>query len=205
MRSLEDMLAQAIDIRREVAEKLQAMGRIEDARRVATCSVSWAPRMDKCAGKAFFSMSRGAKVRLSKPIYSIPENQFDFRETVLHEFAHIATVGDHHGHRWKSTYIALGGNGQVKHNLKTLPYRRNPRVQCRCNKCGRTRLLGPAQAWAAQHGKRAYYCFAELSPYQPATETSLPVNRRICDGQLEPPYGWTYGAMNAARKAGRLQ
>lgn len=203
MRTLIDMMAQAIEIRSEVALKLQAAGRIEDARRVATCVVSWAPRMDKCAGKAFFSLSRGGKVRLSKPIYSIPENQFDFRETVLHEFAHIASVGDHHGSHWKSTYVSFGGNGSIKHNLKTLPYRRNPRVSCRCSECGRQVQLGPAQAWAAQHMKRNYWCLAVVNHETfDATGVRTSFNKH-CGGYFLPPFGWTYGAMNAARKAAK--
>jgi len=198
------MMVEAEQIRTEVVHALRtrAIPMLSEASNVEKCVISWAPRMDKCAGKAYYSASRGHRVRLSKPIYSLEENQFDFRDTVLHELAHVACVGHKHDLFWKRTFMYLGGSGKQRHNLKTLPYRKNAKVMCRCNECGRQKLLGPAQAWAAQKGKRDYHCLAVVNNEEYDLAGTRMSFQKYCNGKLEPPYGWTYGAMNAARKSG---
>lgn len=97
-----------------------------------TVYFKWTARMDRTAGTASLS----GLVKLSKPIFTVPENQHDFEDTILHEIAHvICGRGRGHSKRWKKIATTIGCSGERCHSLKTRPTRRVSRAYVFCTKC----------------------------------------------------------------------
>ena len=71
--------------------------------------------MSRCAGKAW---PYRKLVKLSRSYYSSEDNfARDFRDTVLHEIAHVLTPGDHHGPKWRSVAREIGCTAKRCHTL----------------------------------------------------------------------------------------
>lgn len=108
----------------------------------------WSGKMTRAAGNA---RSTGL-IRFSAQIWSIGENHFDaFRNTVLHEIAHII-AGARHGHDdvWKRIAMNIGCTGERCHQLE-VP-KSKPRQEWPCSVCAETMLLGPRQINKAKRG-----------------------------------------------------
>lgn len=116
--------------------------------------------MSSCAGRAFPHMKL---VKLSRSYYRDHENfDRDFRDTVLHEMAHILTPGQGHNQNWKNVAVKIGCNGNRCHSLslaqgykkrRTLYYN----VQC---KCGVSKITARGHSRHCLTGTFGYYCRA---------------------------------------------
>jgi len=74
-------------------------------------------------------------VGISEPIFAVEENLPQFRNTVLHELAHVI-AGDEvqpHGSRWKSIFLEIGGNGVRCHEMRARGQHHSH--QARCDRC----------------------------------------------------------------------
>lgn len=64
----------------------------------------------------------GKKIGISK-CFATMNTWTEVKETVLHEIAHaLCGPGEHHGNRWRQTYIDIGGNPNRDYSaIKTPP------------------------------------------------------------------------------------
>ncbi len=147
-----ELLKSARSIRDEVADRFP-----EYAETLKACTFRiWS--MSSCAGRAWPHMKL---VKLSRSYYSC-ENNFarDFRDTVLHEMAHILTPGQNHNQNWKNVAIKIGCNGNRCHSLSLAQgYKKRRRlyynVQC---KCGVSKITARGHSRHCLTGTFGYYC-----------------------------------------------
>jgi len=103
--------------------------------------VNLSDRLKTTAGKA---NHRFNMIILSVPIFTRPENIDGFRDTVLHEIAHLLTPGMRHNAIWQSVARRIGGTAERCHTL-ACERRRGERHKVTCLICGKPMILGPTQ------------------------------------------------------------
>ena len=86
-------------------------------------------RLTSSAGNA---CPKRKQVGLSLPIFSLKENRDQYRNTVLHELAHIIAGSDvkSHGEEWRSIFLEIGGNGERTHQMRAQGRHRREMVYC---------------------------------------------------------------------------
>ena len=96
-----NLLKLAIEILEEVKDSNEIY-----ASRLRHTSIRWSDRLTATAGRA---SERRNLIELSWPIFKREDNQHGFRNTVLHEIAHII-AGDRamHNRIWRHTCIKIG-------------------------------------------------------------------------------------------------
>ena len=119
-------------------QKLMDAGLPVAAELVSRTEVVISSKLGSCAGKAKYIQLDGydgAVVELSFRHFAMAENRSEFQDTVLHEFAHVATgcsTADDptgHGQTWRHICVTiLGGSGATCHTMQSLRLR--PRVIC---------------------------------------------------------------------------
>ncbi|MDE0961412.1 MAG: SprT-like domain-containing protein, partial [Planctomycetota bacterium] len=74
-------------------------------------------RLTRSAGNA---CPKTRTIGISEPIFSLEENIGQFRNTVLHELAHVIAGPDvrPHGKIWRRIFLELGGDGERCHQLR---------------------------------------------------------------------------------------
>lgn len=83
----------------------------------------------RVAGRAYV---RAETIKLSARIFAIPQNIGGFRETVLHELAHILRCEHGHDPLWKMIAQKIGSTGARCHKLKTIRNKHYMAVCCKC-------------------------------------------------------------------------
>jgi predicted SprT family Zn-dependent metalloprotease len=116
-------------------------------------------RLRTSAGQARY---RDSRVSLNPYLYALEANRGEFRNTVIHELAHlVAGAGKGHGPKWKAVFRHMGGNGQRCHNLegasafRAAP-RRTRKVKVECQGCGHVLEMGIVRARRMASGRRTY-------------------------------------------------
>jgi len=81
-------------------------------------------------------------VQLSEPIFRLDENAPMFRNTVLHEIAHVIAgpAARAHGREWRAIFLSLGGDGRRTHTLRAA--REHHRLPALCLRCAGTVEIG---------------------------------------------------------------
>ena len=137
---------------------IEILGGLEDEfpqyeRKLAMVHFSFSGRMTRAAGNARPHLGL---IRFSSKIWSIESNSVEeFKNTVLHEVAHIlAGAGQGHNSKWRRIAIEIGCTGERCHRLATPP--RKPRQEWPCRVCGSPLTLGPRQIQSAKAGRRSY-------------------------------------------------
>jgi predicted SprT family Zn-dependent metalloprotease len=100
------------------------------------------------------------EMRLSVPIYSRPENEHAFRNTVLHEAAHIL-AGIEHGHNahWQFVARSIGCTAQRCHTLNVGERRTQAGgIVLQCPRCKSTTRVGPTRAARFHENPNRYRC-----------------------------------------------
>ena len=98
-------------------------------------------KMTASAGKACYRKDGGPRaMRLSFPIFSNPNNEHGFENTVLHECAHLL-VGHGHGHdlTWYAKAREIGCDGTRCH---TFERPKTGKVKVTCERCGSEVYVG---------------------------------------------------------------
>lgn len=110
-------------------------------------------RLTRSAGNAD---PRTGVVQLSEPIFSLKENAPGYRNTVLHEIAHVVAGPDvpAHGKVWRSVFIELGGDGSRTHNFRAA--RQHKTHAATCAKCRGEVELGTRRFHRLLAGARDY-------------------------------------------------
>ncbi len=110
-------------------------------------------RLTRSAGNAD---TRTGIVQLSEPIFSLEENAPGYRNTVLHEIAHvIAGPGvQAHGRVWRAIFLEIGGDGNRTHSFRAA--RQHKTHRARCGKCGGDVELGTRRYHRLLAGARDY-------------------------------------------------
>lgn len=57
------------------------------------------------------------------------------KKTIAHEVAHVLTMGDGHGSRWKAHCLRLGGTGETKTNVNDATHKKRGHWQATCGVC----------------------------------------------------------------------
>jgi len=85
-------------------------------------------RLRTTAGKAKHKLFM---VQLSNEIFRRAENESNFRNTVLHEIAHLLVgPGNGHNRRWKAMHRRIGGNAERCHSMACKHNARDYRAVC---------------------------------------------------------------------------
>lgn len=152
----------------------------EHAAALAPVRIRISRRLVRSAGNAD---PRRGLVQLSEPIFRLEENAPMFRNTVLHEVAHVIAGPDvrPHGREWRAIFLSLGGDGRRTHSLRAAGEHR-PRP-ARCVRCAGTVEIGPRRLRRLILGHRRYIhvgCGGRIEPLRdaPAPPGALP---RPCD------------------------
>lgn len=118
--------------------------------KIESIAISVSHSLRVTAGRAYVHENR---IELSIPIFSLPENQHDFADTVLHEIAHILRGENGHDWLWRNIAISIGCNGNRCHSLKTV---RNTRrlLEAKCLACKEKMLV---RASMIRNGKTYYH------------------------------------------------
>ncbi|MHC4936578.1 MAG: SprT family zinc-dependent metalloprotease [Planctomycetota bacterium] len=124
-------------------------------------------RLTRSAGNAD---PRTGVVQLSEPIFRLEENAHGYRNTVLHEIAHVIAGPEvrAHGPEWRGIFLELGGNGRRTHEFRTSGQHR--RHEARCSGCGGTVELGTRRHRRLLAGARDYIhvgCGGAIIPVPP--------------------------------------
>ena len=118
----------------------------------------WSRNMTRAAGNA---RAYTGRIRFSVKIWTDVGNQIGvdekFRNTALHEIAHVMTPGQKHNEKWRSVARMIGCDGERFHELVT-PQRKRPKRNhlWTCFVCGKDILLGPGQYRMAKYEGRTY-------------------------------------------------
>lgn len=164
-RSRESLEAEAMRLLEEVKHRFpeyrEALLRVE---------IRLSQRLTRSAGNAD---PRTGLIQLSEPIFRLEENTAAFKNTVLHEIAHIIVGPDvrAHGAEWRATFLQLGGNGQRTHNLRSSGQHRTH--QASCSRCGDEIELGTRRFRRLVAGARDYMhvgCGGTIVPHQSQIE-----------------------------------
>ena len=94
-------------------------------------------RLRTTAGKAFYKTQI---IQINCHIFAKPENEHNFRNTCLHEIAHLL-VGPKNGHnrRWKMMHKKIGGNAERCHKMACTHNAAQARpYKVVCDTCGQT-------------------------------------------------------------------
>ncbi len=121
------LLEQAQSILEEVRDRFPGYRRALDGTEIRISK-----RLTRSAGNA---CPKSRTIGLSEPIFSVDENRTLFRNTVLHELAHVI-VGPEvqaHGHEWRNTFLQIGGNGERCHQMRARG--QHHQHQAHCEKC----------------------------------------------------------------------
>ena len=110
-------------------------------------------RLTRSAGNAD---PRSGLVQLSVPIFCLEENAAGYRNTVLHEIAHVIAGPNvpAHGKVWRSRFIEIGGNGERTHSFRSA--RQHRQFPAECEKCGEEVMLGARRFGRLRRGARDY-------------------------------------------------
>lgn len=136
------MSRSAADLQREALAILEeALARFPAYRpALAAVRIRISGRLSRSAGNAD---PRTGIVQLSERIFRLEENAPMFRNTVLHELAHVIAgpAVRAHGREWRSVFIEIGGDGRRTHSLRAAgEHRLRP---ARCGRCSREVEIGP--------------------------------------------------------------
>ena len=137
--SILEMEKAAYQILNEVALNFE-----HHADRLDIVRIEGSRRLTVSAGKAWSFGIRDGLIRLSWSIFGPLGEEYrqEFRETVLHEIAHVLTPGERHSYVWRRVLLEIGGNGRRTHSLPTPDRKPTEPVACLC---GRDLELGPRQ------------------------------------------------------------
>ncbi len=116
-------------------------------------SIRMSGRLTSSAGNA---CPRRKQIGLSLPIFSLEENRGEFRNTVLHELAHVI-AGPRvraHGVEWRRIFLELGGNGKRTHQMRARG--RHHRHAVHCEKCHDSIEVGTRMRNSIAKGRRDY-------------------------------------------------
>lgn len=143
-----DLQMEAEEILSEVLERFP---KYRD--RLEGTTVRLSGRLTSSAGNA---CPQRRQIGLSLPIFSLTENRGEFRNTVLHELAHIIAgpKARAHGSEWKSIFLELGGNGKRTHQMRARGRHRRHPVQC--EKCNESLEVSTRLRNSIAKGKRDY-------------------------------------------------
>ena len=165
----DQLMKEAEAILREVQA---AIPQDQQSTQMRMARIRWNNRLRKAAGRAFVGNGpKSGTIELSSDIFKRPENQKDFRNTVLHEIAHLLAPGDHHGPNWKQMAHRIGCTGERCHEMTTAPTRTRGRYPCKCVRCGTKMELGPVQAVKVLKG--AAYTHRQCGGGQVVLDTEL--------------------------------
>ena len=144
-------------------------------------------RLTRSAGNAD---PRSGLVQLSEPIFSLDENAPGYRNTVLHEIAHVVAGPDvpAHGKVWKSIFLELGGDGSRTHNFRAA--RQHKTHVARCAKCEGEVELGTRRYHRLLAGARDYVhvgCGGAIVPAGVAEKEVTPRPRTAVAGPTKVP------------------
>jgi predicted SprT family Zn-dependent metalloprotease len=171
----------------------------EHAAALATVRVRISRRLVRSAGNAD---PRLGLVQLSEPIFRLEENAPMFRNTVLHELAHVIAGPEvrAHGREWRAIFLALGGDGRRTHSLRAAgEHRLRP---ARCVRCAGTVEIGPRRLRRLIHGHGRYIhvgCGGRIVPLP--QEEGRPRARRAAP-RLADPRGRATRGVDAPRSEG---
>jgi len=110
-------------------------------------------RLTSSAGNA---CPKRKQIGLSIPIFSLKENREEYRNTVLHELAHIIAGPkvQSHGKEWRDIFIELGGNGKRTHQMRARG--RHHRHMIQCEQCGTDIEVSTRMKNSIAKGRRDY-------------------------------------------------
>lgn len=95
-------------------------------------------RMTAAAGRATRCTNT---IELSVPIFSDPQNESGFKNTVLHEIAHLLSPTRGHSQEWRKIHLLLGGDGSRCHRFRTIK-RNTTKYSIFCSVCGEEMKVG---------------------------------------------------------------
>lgn len=158
----------ACDIYREVQEmKHKVLDRLRSENMqgaihiVSHIGIKVSNKMTSSAGIADY---RKNEIRISRPIFEIPDNRPHLFNTVTHEIAHLLTPENRdHGLNWRAWHRFLGGNGKRTHSL-IVPPKRGEMIHV-CPGCRNLIRIGRIRAKRLEVGESRYRhrCGALLS------------------------------------------
>ncbi len=110
-------------------------------------------RLTSSAGNA---CPKRKQIGLSVPIFSLKENRGEYRNTVLHELAHVIAGPSvrSHGEEWRNIFLELGGNGKRTHQMRARG--RHHRHTVGCEKCGEGIEVSTRMRNSIAKGRRDY-------------------------------------------------
>lgn len=116
-------------------------------------SIRISGRLTSSAGNA---CPKRKQIGLSLPIFSLEENRGEFRNTVLHELAHVIAgpAVRAHGVEWRRIFLELGGNGKRTHQMRAKG--RHHRHTVHCEKCHDPIEVGTRMRNSIAKGRRDY-------------------------------------------------
>ena len=156
------LLEDAEQVRAACIGILREQGLVAMSALLRQVEIRWSNDLTVTAG-----IARRDAVLLSAPIFTLPENQHDFADTVIHELAHIATPKHGHDGLWKHVAQMLGGSGERFHHLKVNRGGRGRRsYPLRCDRCHAT-------------------IYVTLSDSRDVRDGRIVMTHRTCDGRLE--------------------
>jgi len=111
-------------------------------------------RLTRSAGNA---CPKTRTIGISEPIFSLDENVSQFRNTVLHEIAHVIAGPDAraHGKVWRDIFLELGGNGERCHQLRARGQHHSH--VARCQRCQQDVMVGTRIWNRLSKGSKDYY------------------------------------------------
>lgn len=145
----EDLLEQAKEILEEVRKDFPHYRSA-----LETTEIRISRRLTRSAGNA---CAKTRTVGISAPIFTVDENKPQFRNTVLHELAHVI-AGENaraHGSRWRNIFIEIGGNGERCHQMRAKG--QHNRHQALCLKCDSEVEVGTRVWNRLEGGSRDYF------------------------------------------------
>lgn len=118
------------------------------------CEIRISHRLTRSAGNA---CAKTRTVGISAPIFTARENHPQFRNTVLHELAHVIAGSrvQAHGTRWRKIFIEIGGNGERCHEMRARG--QHYQHQAVCQGCGSEVEVGTRVWNRLKAGSRDYY------------------------------------------------
>ena len=136
-------------------------------------------RLTRSAGNAD---PRTGVVQLSEPIFRLDENAHGYRNTVLHEIAHVIAGPDvrAHGPEWRAIFIEIGGNGRRTHEFRAAGQHRTH--EAKCSSCGEVIELGTRRFNRLIAGARDYIhigCGGTIVPPEGVEKSARPTDASI--------------------------